>query len=217
MCPYRLLTTHHPVPPFQPTLTRPDTTDRACCILAPPCTLPQSGAGWAPLRWLLAYWAGVHGSVHLADWDESDAFCNIPREDLPALLDDTAPGLGAWLQQFYGSLQIRSSTPYGLTEPFPMIHGGGQATPAASGRTWRSASSGRCAIEASTSMAWTHDAPPVPPRSPAPPISAPPTTPPARFWSCVTATTADPWPPPPTVWSCCLRRCTTHVGRLAAR
>ena len=126
MCPYRLLTTHHPVPPFQPTLTRPDTTDRACCILAPPCTLPQSGAGWAPLRWLLAYWAGVHGSVHLADWDESDAFCNIPREDLPALLDDTAPGLGAWLQQFYGSLQIRSSTPYGLTEPFPMIHGGGQ-------------------------------------------------------------------------------------------
>ena len=78
------------------------------------------------MRWLLAYWAGVHGSVHLADWDESDAFCNIPREDLPALLDDIAPGLGAWLQQFYGPLRIRSCTPYGLTEPFPMVHGGGQ-------------------------------------------------------------------------------------------
>jgi hypothetical protein len=64
--------------------------------------------------------------VYLADWDESDAFCNIPREDTPALLDDIAPRLGSWLQRFYGPLRIRTVTPYGLTEPFPMAHGGGQ-------------------------------------------------------------------------------------------
>jgi hypothetical protein len=64
--------------------------------------------------------------VYLADWDESDAFCNIPREDTPALLDDIAPRLGNWLQRYYGRLHIRTVTPHGLTDPFPMAHGGGQ-------------------------------------------------------------------------------------------
>jgi len=91
---------------------------------APPLTV--TGSGRLPLRWLIAYWATQHGSVHLADWDESDAFCNIPREDLPALLADVAPDFGTWLQRFYGSLLIRSSTPHGLTDAFPMAHGGGQ-------------------------------------------------------------------------------------------
>ena len=67
-----------------------------------------------------------HGGVYIADWDESDAFCNIPREDAPALLEDIAPGLARWMQSFYGRLSIRTITPHGLTDPFRMLHGGGQ-------------------------------------------------------------------------------------------
>jgi hypothetical protein len=78
------------------------------------------------LRWLLGYWAAVHGGVLLADWDESDAFCNIPREDTSDLLADIAPHLGTWLQRYYGRLRIRTATPHGLTDPYPMVHGGGQ-------------------------------------------------------------------------------------------
>ena len=78
------------------------------------------------LRWLLAYWAAVHGEVFLADWDESDAFCNIPREDTSDLLADIAPRLGCWIRQYYGYLRIRTATPHGLTDAYAMLHGGGQ-------------------------------------------------------------------------------------------
>ena len=75
---------------------------------------------------MLAYWASLHGSVLLADWDESDAFCNIPRADAELLLQDIIPGLGRWAQHYYGALSIRTATPYSLTDPYPMAHGGGQ-------------------------------------------------------------------------------------------
>ena len=59
-------------------------------------------------------------------WDESNAFCNIPQEDAPALLAGIAPTFSRWLQKFYNPMWIRSCTPYGMTNPFPMVHGGGQ-------------------------------------------------------------------------------------------
>ena len=72
------------------------------------------------LRWLIAYWTALHGSLWLADWDESDAFNNIPREDTHLLLADIAPGFARWLERYYGPLRIRPiSPPHGLTEPFP--------------------------------------------------------------------------------------------------
>ena len=37
-----------------------------------------------------------------------------------------APRLGCWLRRYYGPLRIRTATPHGLTDPFPMVHGGGQ-------------------------------------------------------------------------------------------
>jgi hypothetical protein len=74
----------------------------------------------------MCYWLTQRGSLFVADWDESDAFCNVPREDTSALLGDIAPRLGTWLQRFYGNLRIRTATPHGLTDPFRMAHGGGQ-------------------------------------------------------------------------------------------
>ena len=32
-------------------------------------------------RWLLAYWAASR-VVRVIDWDESNAFCNVPRDGL---------------------------------------------------------------------------------------------------------------------------------------
>lgn len=64
--------------------------------------------------------------MFIADWDESNAFCNIPRRGAPRLLDGIAPGLAGWCQSFYGALGVRVVTPFGLTDPYPLLQGGGQ-------------------------------------------------------------------------------------------
>ena len=57
-------------------------------------------------RWLIAYWASTGADVCIADWDESNAYCNIPRQDLPVLLAPLSPGLPPWLQRFYSALSV---------------------------------------------------------------------------------------------------------------
>lgn len=64
--------------------------------------------------------------MFVADWDESNAFCNIPRRGAPGILDGIAPGLATWCQNFYSSLGVRVVTPFGLTDPYPLLQGGGQ-------------------------------------------------------------------------------------------
>lgn len=77
-------------------------------------------------RLLVAYWASVEGDVSVADWDESNAFCNIPRSDAGLLVEATNPHLGDWLQRFYAPFSVFVVTPHGLTQPYKMKHGGGQ-------------------------------------------------------------------------------------------
>ena len=60
------------------------------------------------------------------DWDESDAFCNIPRADLPAVVGAFAPGAGEYLEAFYAQLKVYVVTPYGLAGPYRLQHGGAQ-------------------------------------------------------------------------------------------
>lgn len=64
--------------------------------------------------------------VYIADWDEANAFCNIPRESCGALLGEAAPGLGDWLHRFYDSLMVYVMTPFGPTDAYPLLHGGAQ-------------------------------------------------------------------------------------------
>jgi hypothetical protein len=78
------------------------------------------------LALLLAHWASELGEVYLADWDESNAFCNIPREDVPSLLRFVTPDLGMWLHQYYKDFKVHVVTPHGLTDPYKMMTGGGQ-------------------------------------------------------------------------------------------
>ena len=77
-------------------------------------------------RWLIAHWTACGSDVCVVDWDESNAFCNIPRDDLFRLAEDWCPGLGAWARDYYDSLRICVVTPYGLTQAYQMGHGGGQ-------------------------------------------------------------------------------------------
>jgi hypothetical protein len=78
-------------------------------------------------RWAVAYWAVQHGRVYVSDWDESNAFCNTNREDVPALLADS-PALhcGDAIDWFYSSFDVHVQTPHGLTEPYTMTQGGAQ-------------------------------------------------------------------------------------------
>ena len=75
--------------------------------------------------WLLAFWAAL-GDVFIGDWDESNAFCNIPRESCDELMGDDTPGLGEWLRQFYDALEVYVMTPFGMTDAYRMRHGGAQ-------------------------------------------------------------------------------------------
>lgn len=77
-------------------------------------------------RWLVAHWASLGEDVCIADWDESNAFCNIPRRELPELLDELCPTFASWIQRFYDALSVYVVTPHGLTEPYRLLHGGGQ-------------------------------------------------------------------------------------------
>ncbi len=76
-------------------------------------------------RCLLAHWS-LEGDVGVIDWDESNAFCHVPRSSLASLLPEDDPGLGAWAVSHYARLQLRVVTPMGLTSPTSIAHGGGQ-------------------------------------------------------------------------------------------
>ena len=73
---------------------------------------------------LISTWS-LTSDVYIADWDESNAFCNIPRDCCGPLLGDDAPGLDLWLS-FHDNLQIHVVTPHGLTDSYRLQHGGAQ-------------------------------------------------------------------------------------------
>ena len=62
----------------------------------------------------------------MIDWDEASAFNNIPREDIATLPLGPFRHFAAWAVKHYGSLGIRVSTPHGVSDEFPMLHGGAQ-------------------------------------------------------------------------------------------
>ena len=74
---------------------------------------------------LLAFWA-TSSDVYVADWDESNAFCNVPRQSCGDLMADDWPGMGDWLQHFYDAFRVHAITPYGPTGSYRMLHGGAQ-------------------------------------------------------------------------------------------
>ena len=76
-------------------------------------------------HWLIAHWT-LLSDVHIADWDETSAFCNVPRGCCGTLLGPDAPGLDAWLPSFYDQLRVQVVTPHGLTDSYQLRHGGAQ-------------------------------------------------------------------------------------------
>lgn len=80
-------------------------------------------------RWLITHWTASGYVVRVIDWDESNAFCNVPRDDVGAVTGDWCHGAADWLRSFYDSLQVRVVTPHGLTDPYPLRHGGAQGDP----------------------------------------------------------------------------------------
>ena len=77
-------------------------------------------------RWLLAHWA-LTRPVWVVDWDESNAFCNVPREGLQRLLEShPAVDCGEWLARFYASLDVYVVTSFGLVGHYALLHGGAQ-------------------------------------------------------------------------------------------
>ena len=95
------------------------------CVFAYRRQQPPQQAGLLT-RWLIAHWASSGDDVCVADWDESNAYCNIPRSSLPAVPDITCPTLAPWLQQFYDAFSVYVVTPHGLTPPYQLLHGAGQ-------------------------------------------------------------------------------------------
>ena len=152
----------------------------------------EPGGAVPSLRWLMCYWLAQRGSLFVADWDESDAFCNVPREDTSALLGDIAPRLGTWLQRFYGNLRIRTATPHGLTDPFRMAHGGGQGDSGGVGAYL--AVGGHAATAASSSSTATRGGPPNHLTPTARTSRRRHTTPGGQSWRSPTATIGGPWP-----------------------
>ena len=78
------------------------------------------------VRWLLVWWVSLGYVIRVLDWDESNAYCNIPRQDLEAALGSWCPGLGLWALHFYVTFLIRIATARGLTAVYLMQHGCGQ-------------------------------------------------------------------------------------------
>jgi hypothetical protein len=77
-------------------------------------------------RMLILLWTAAGEEVHVAAWDEENAFCNVPRTTAHDVIGPGAPGLAAWLQQFYGALPAYVVTPHGLSGPYQLHHGGAQ-------------------------------------------------------------------------------------------
>ena len=84
-------------------------------------------------RLLVAAWASAEGEVFVADWDESNAFCNIPWDGAAALLEPLLPGLGAWMRRFYARMEVRVVTPFGLTDPYGLVHSPARPGPSSRG------------------------------------------------------------------------------------
>ena len=76
-------------------------------------------------RWLIARWVCGGHTICVADWDESNAFHNTPRDDLSALTDVWCPGAAPWARQFYEGLRVHV-VPHGLSAPYTLAHGGDQ-------------------------------------------------------------------------------------------
>ena len=64
------------------------------------------------LRLLIAHFA-ERSEVIVLDWDESSAFCNIPRQDLASCLPSDDPGLAKWAVRHYAALGFRVSQMHG--------------------------------------------------------------------------------------------------------
>ena len=65
-------------------------------------------------------------SRHGIDWDEESAFNNVPREDVALLPLGPCNQFATWAKEHYRRFHIRVDTPYGVSDPFPMLHGGAQ-------------------------------------------------------------------------------------------
>ena len=79
------------------------------------------------LRWFLAYWAiKSPRGCWCADWDESNAFCNVNREALRGYLMDDPPleHVGELTRWFFDGLMVYLQTPFGLAPPYYMKQGG---------------------------------------------------------------------------------------------
>ena len=76
-------------------------------------------------RWLLTGWAIQHREVCSDDRDQANALCNLDRE-MARAWDNIAPAesLSPWLQRFYDALDVCVASPYVLTGPYKLSHGG---------------------------------------------------------------------------------------------
>ena len=78
------------------------------------------------LLWLLSWWVSLGHDVRVFDCDDSNCFCNIPREDIKAAVGSFCGDLGQWAERFYAALRVRVVTSRGLTQEYPLLHGCGQ-------------------------------------------------------------------------------------------
>ena len=76
-------------------------------------------------RCFVAFHALDSGQCFCIDWDESNAFCNVNRQELSLLLRfHENMNVGSWADWFFSTLLIYVQTPFGLTEPYTMRQGG---------------------------------------------------------------------------------------------
>ena len=73
--------------------------------------------------WLLLWRWCSHHDVYVIDWDESNAFCNVPRADMGALDLGYASRFVSWAVDHYELFWVRVLTPHGTSSPFPLYHG----------------------------------------------------------------------------------------------
>ena len=76
-------------------------------------------------RWAVAYWATEFGAVYVADWDESNSFCNLCRTDSPALLANY-PNLNCGDCGSNDFIHPSTCTSRHLSEPYRMLQGAAQ-------------------------------------------------------------------------------------------
>ena len=62
----------------------------------------------------------------MIDWDEANAFNNVPRDGVASLPLGPCSPFAAWALAHYRRFRIRVATHFGVSAPFPMMHGGAQ-------------------------------------------------------------------------------------------